>query len=93
MLGLSANLNYYLFNDNVDFWKGIFRQCESIRQEMSLEPSDIHGKDCYKKALQLCFINNNVKPKFFYKYFFFIDCKKSIKSVWRKIELLQIKYA
>jgi hypothetical protein len=23
MLGLSANLNYYLFNDNVDFWKGI----------------------------------------------------------------------
>ena len=59
MLGLSANLNYYLFNDNVDFWKGIFRQCESIRQEMSLEPSDIHGKDCYKKALQLCFINNN----------------------------------
>lgn len=51
MLGLSANLNYYLFNDNVDFWKGIFRQCESIRQEMSLEPSDIHGKDCYKKAL------------------------------------------
>ena len=65
-----------------------------IRQEMSLEPSDIHGKDCYKKALQLCFINNNVKPKFFLQIFFsLLTVKKSIKSVWRKIELLQIKYA
>ena len=26
---LSANLNYYLFNSNVDLWKGIFRLCES----------------------------------------------------------------
>ncbi|MDB0858401.1 IS66 family insertion sequence element accessory protein TnpB, partial [Phocaeicola vulgatus] len=25
MLGLSANLNYYLFNGNVDLRKGIFR--------------------------------------------------------------------
>ena len=36
MLGLSANLNYYLFNGNVDLRKGIFRLCESIREEMSL---------------------------------------------------------
>ncbi len=34
MLGLSANLNYYLFNGNVDLRKGICRLCESIRQEM-----------------------------------------------------------
>ena len=27
MLGLSANLNYYLFNGNVDLRKGIFRLC------------------------------------------------------------------
>ena len=40
MLGLSANLNYYLFNGNVDLRKGIFRLCESIREEMSLERSD-----------------------------------------------------
>ena len=38
MLGLSANLNYYLFNGNVDLRKGIFRLCESIREEMSLDP-------------------------------------------------------
>ena len=39
MLGLSANLNYYLFNGNVDLRKGIFRLCESIRgvQEISDE--------------------------------------------------------
>ena len=41
MLGLSANLNYYLFNGNVDLRKGIFRLCESIREEMSLDPSDV----------------------------------------------------
>ena len=40
MLGLSTNLNYYLFNGNVDLRKGIFRLCESIREEMSLDPSD-----------------------------------------------------
>ena len=40
MLGLSANLNYYLFNGNLDLRKGIFRLCESIREEMSLDPSD-----------------------------------------------------
>lgn len=40
MLGLSANLNYYLLNGNVDLRKGIFRLCESIREEMSLDPSD-----------------------------------------------------
>lgn len=40
MLGLSANLNYYLFNGNVDLRKGIFRLCESIREEISLDPSD-----------------------------------------------------
>ena len=40
MLGLSANLNYYLFNGNVVLRKGIFRLCESIREEMSLDPSD-----------------------------------------------------
>lgn len=38
MLGLSANLNYYLFNGNVDLRKGISRQ--SIKEEMSLDPSD-----------------------------------------------------
>ena len=41
MLGLSANLNYYLFNGNVDLRKGIFRLCESVREEMSLYPSDV----------------------------------------------------
>ena len=40
ILGPSANLNYYLFNGNVDLRKGIFRLCESIREEMSLAPSD-----------------------------------------------------
>lgn len=40
MLGLSVNLNYYLFNGTVDLRKGIFRLCESIREEMSLDPSD-----------------------------------------------------
>ncbi len=40
MLGLSTNLNYYLFNGNVDLRKGIFRLCESIRDEKSLDPSD-----------------------------------------------------
>ena len=39
MLGLSANLNYYLFNGNVDLRRGIFRLCESVREEMSLGPS------------------------------------------------------
>ena len=41
MLGLSVNLNYYLFNGNVGLRKGIFRLCESIRKEMSLDPSDV----------------------------------------------------
>ena len=41
MLGLSANLNYYLFNGNVDLRKGIFRLWESVREEMSLYPSDV----------------------------------------------------
>ena len=41
MLGLSANLNYYLFNGNVDMRNGIFRLCESIRTELSLDPSDV----------------------------------------------------
>lgn len=40
MLGLSANLNYYLFNDNIDLRRGIFRLCENIRKEMSLNLSD-----------------------------------------------------
>ena len=39
MLGLSANLNYYLFNGNVDLRKGIFRLCE-YREDMSLDPGD-----------------------------------------------------
>lgn len=38
-LGLSDNLNYYLFNSNVDLRKGIFRLCGSIREEMLLTPS------------------------------------------------------
>ena len=40
MLGLSANLNYYLFNGNVDLRKGIFRLCEFIRMELSLDPGN-----------------------------------------------------
>ena len=40
MLGLSANLNYYLFSGNVDLQKGIFCLCESVREEISLAPSD-----------------------------------------------------
>lgn len=40
MLGLSANLKYYLFNGNVDMRKGIFRLCEQIRTELSMDPGD-----------------------------------------------------
>lgn len=40
MQGLGANLNYYLFYGNVDLRKGIFRLCVSIKEEMSLDPSD-----------------------------------------------------
>ena len=43
MLGLSANLNYYLFNGNVTvmwIYGKASRLCESIREEMSLDPSD-----------------------------------------------------
>ena len=40
MLGLSANLNYYLFNGNVDLRKGIFRLCEFIRTELQKNPGD-----------------------------------------------------
>lgn len=46
MLGLSANLNYYLFNGNVNLLKGFFRLCESIREEMSLDPSE--ASNAYK---------------------------------------------
>ena len=40
MLGLSANLNCYLFNGSVDMRKGIFRLCEHIRSELKKDPSD-----------------------------------------------------
>lgn len=40
MLGLSANLKYYLFNGDVDMRRGIFRLCEQIRSELSMDPSD-----------------------------------------------------
>ena len=40
MLGLSTNLNYYLFNGNVDLRKGIFRLCEFIRTELQKDPVD-----------------------------------------------------
>ena len=30
MLGLSVNLNYYLFNGNVDLRKGIFRKLPKL---------------------------------------------------------------
>lgn len=40
MLGLNANQNYYLFNGNVNLRKGVFRLCGSIKEEMSLDPSD-----------------------------------------------------
>ena len=42
MLGLSTNLHYYLFNGNVDLRKDIFRLCEYIREEMSLDPKCIY---------------------------------------------------
>ena len=35
-----GNLDYYLFNDNVDMRKGIFRVCEYIREELKKDPSD-----------------------------------------------------
>ena len=56
MLGLSANLNYYLFNGNVDLRKGIFRLCESIREEMSLDPSDASN------VLSLIHISEPTRP-------------------------------
>ena len=37
IIGKSCN---YLFNGNVDLRKGIFRLCDSIREEMLLDPSD-----------------------------------------------------
>lgn len=40
MLGLSGNLNYFLFNGNVDLRKEMSRLCNSLREEMSLDPSD-----------------------------------------------------
>lgn len=40
MLGLSANLKYYLFKGDVDMRRGIFRLCEQIRSELSMDPSD-----------------------------------------------------
>ena len=70
MLGLSANLNYYLFNGNVDLRKGIFRLCESIREEMSLDPSDasnvyVHVQEPkvvkilhYERGFCMCFTRN-----------------------------------
>ena len=58
MLGLSANLNYYLFNGNVDLRKGIFRLCESIRQEMSLDPSDASNVYMITNAVFMCFTRN-----------------------------------
>ena len=54
MLGLSANLNYYLFNGNVDLRKGIFRLCESIREEMcnhSIFRLDAHYSQTYLCAI------------------------------------------
>ena len=59
MLGLSANLNYYLFNGNVDLRKGIFRLCESIREEMSLDPSDASNVYIFiTNAVFMCFTRN-----------------------------------
>lgn len=44
----------------------------------------LHGKYCDKKVFLPCFLNNNVKSKFFpYRLFF-----QKIKLVWRKIERL-----
>ena len=55
MIGLSAKLNYYQFNGNLDLRKGIFRLWESIRKEMSHAPEryvqNLYGKDCNKKTL------------------------------------------
>ena len=43
MLGLSANLDYYLFNGNVDMRKGIFRLCEYIREELKNVSAELEG--------------------------------------------------
>ena len=39
MLGLSASLNYYLFQRYVDLRKGIFRLCEEYKERVSLDPT------------------------------------------------------
>ena len=44
MLGLK----YYLFNGNVDMRMGMFRLCEYIRTELSMDPSDatcVYGEE------------------------------------------------
>ena len=61
---LSANLNYYLFNSNVDLRKDISRLCESIKKEMSLDPSDASNiyvhlpepEGCKDSSLQTWFL-------------------------------------
>lgn len=59
MLGLSANLNYYLFNGNIDLRKGIFRLYESIREEMSLDSSDTSNvymfMSCNRKVMKILY--------------------------------------
>lgn len=51
---LSANLNYYLFNGNVDLRKDISRLCESIKKEMSLDPSDASNIYVHLPELEDC---------------------------------------
>ena len=51
MLGLSANLNYYLFNGNVDLRKGIFRLCESIGKERVLIDERAYELHCSQLSL------------------------------------------
>ena len=70
MLGLSANLNYYLFNGNVDLRKGIFRLYESIREEMSLDLNDASN------VYMLMSGNRKVDKILYYEHSFYVLYEK-----------------
>lgn len=70
MLGLSTNLNYYLFSGNIDLRKGIFRLCKSIRQETSLYQSDASNVYMFMSK------NRKVVKIFHYERGFYVLYKK-----------------
>ena len=103
MLGLSANLNYYLFNGNVDLRKGIFRLCESIREEMSLDPSDASNVYMfmsrnrkvvkilhYERGFYVLYEKRPVVTILFSAMTILSAVFQPIKLSWRKIEWLRI---